>query len=196
MKKGKTILLSMILVGVCILSGVGINIYQKDSKSQSDKEKVVITGSGTWPHHTFESAIDEAVTIVYGKAVGKSNTKVHQISFGEQPSYEYYKEVAIEVIDILKGDMDADTVTYLEFGGETEDVIYIYEDKEELKLGSEYVLFLNQYGAALNPMTLLEVDEDAVLTQGKLIPESEVSTLSTEVSVESYLNAIKSVLAE
>ena len=194
MRKGKIILLSMVLVGVFILAGT--YIYQKSNNTQNNKEKIVITSNNSWPYYTFESAIDTAVTIVHGRAVEKSDTKAHQITFGEQPSSEYYKEVSIDVIDILKGDMDATTVTYLEFGGETEDAIYIYEGKEQLKLGSEYVLFLNQYGAALSPKTLLVVEDNVVLTQGKLVPELDVSTLSTEISVESYLNAIKSVLTE
>ena len=194
MRKEKVILLSIVLIGVFILAGTYVN--QKSNNIPNNKETIVITSNNSWPYYTFESAIDTAVTIVHGRAVGKSDTKAHQITFDEQPSYEYYKEVSIEVIDILKGDMDATTVTYLEFGGETEDAIYIYEGKEQLKLGSEYVLFLNQYGAALSPKTLLVVEDDVVLTQGKLVPESDVSTLSIEISVESYLNAIKSVLSE
>lgn len=134
---------------------------------------------------------------MYGRAVGKSATKAHQITYDEySPLYEYYKEVSIEVIDVLKGNMDATTVICLEFGGETEEVIYIEKSQEPIELGEEYILFLNKHGATLNPMTLLKVNEDVVLTEGKLIPESDVSTFSTEVSVESYLNAIKSVLAE
>jgi hypothetical protein len=73
---------------------------------------------------------------------------------------------------------------------------YIEKSQEPIELGEEYILFLNKHGAAISPMALLKVNEDVVLTEGKLVPESDVSTFSTEVSVESYLNAIKAVLEE
>ena len=116
------------------------------------------------------------------------------IEGGLYPAYTFSE--AIEVIDILKGNMDAATVICLEFGGETEEAIYIEKSQEPIELGEEYILFLNKHGAAISPMALLKVNEDVVLTEGKLVPESDVSTFSTEVSVESYLNAIKAVLEE
>ena len=195
MRKWKTVIFCMIFVGVLILAGICIN--HKNSNAKNNTEKKVITGEGMWPAYTFSSAVDEAVTIVYGKVLGKSDTKVHQVAYVNGQSHnEYYKEVSIEVIDILKGNMDETTVTYLEFGGETEDVIYIFDDIESVELDGEYIFFLNEYGAALSPMTLLPVDDNTVLTQGKIMPESEVSTLSTDVSVESYLSAIASALAD
>ena len=185
----------IVFVGLLIIGGV--SICHKNGNTESTIEKKVIKGEGMWPAYTFSSAVDEAVTIVYGKVLGKSDTKVHQVAYVNGQSHnEYYKEVSIEVIDILKGNMDETTVTYLEFGEETEDVIYIFDDIESVELDGEYIFFLNEYGAALSPMTLLPVDDNTVLTQGKIMPESEVSTLSTDVSVESYLSAIASALAD
>ena len=196
MRKWKAILFSTVCIGVLMFAG--ICLYQKVVISGDDTEKeVIVIEGGLYPAYTFSEAIEEAVTIVYGRAVGKSATKAHQITYDDySPLYEYYKEVSIEVIDILKGNMDAATVICLEFGGETEEAIYIEKSQEPIELGEEYILFLNKHGAAISPMALLKVNEDVVLTEGKLVPESDVSTFSTEVSVESYLNAIKAVLEE
>ena len=95
------------------------------------------------------------------------------------------------VID--KSVIDDAMVTYLEFGGETEDLICVYEDIEPVETNGEYIFFLNYHGAALSPMTLLSV---AVLTQGKIMPTSEVSALSSDISIEAFLRAIESVLAD
>ena len=181
----------ILFIGLLILGGVCI--FHKSG----NVEKKVIKGEGMWPAYSFASAIDEAATIVYGRVVDKSATKVHQMAYINGKSYnEYYKEVSVEVLDILKGDMDDTTVTYLEFGGETKDVIYVFEDIEPVEINGEYIFFLNNYGAALSPMTLLPVDNGTVLTQGKIMPTFETGTRSSGVSVESYLRAIESVLEE
>lgn len=183
----------ILLISLLVLSGVYI-FYKK---SENNTEKKVITGEAMWPTYFFSSAVDEAVTIVYGKVLNKSDTKVHQVAYTNGRSYnEYYKEASIEVIDMLKGNRNDATVTYLEFGGETEDVIYIFDDIEPVELDGEYIFFLNEYGAALSPMTLLRVDDTTVLTQGKIMPTPETSALSSDISVESYLRAIESALVD
>ena len=174
-----------------------LSTMPKDGSGKDDTMKVTISGEGDWPWYTLEEAVDKAVTIVYGRAVGKSATKAHQITYDEYPPlYEYYKEVTIEVHEILKGDMEATTVTCLEFGGETEDVICIERNQVPVELGSEYIFFLNEYGATLAPWTLLPVEDDMVLTKGKVVPESEGSDEVTELSATEYLKAIKSVLED
>ena len=181
----------ILFIGVVIL--VGVCIFNKGG----NVEKKVIKGEGMWPFHSFESAIDEATTIVYGRVVDKSGTKVHETANVNGKSYyELYKEVSIEVIDILKGKTDNSLVTYLEFGGETEEVIYVFEDIKPVKINSEYIFFLNKHGAALSPMTLLPVENGTVLGQGKIMPTSETGMPSSDISVESYLGAIESVLVE
>lgn len=189
-KKSK-VTFCILFIGLVMLGGVCI--FHKNG----NVEKKVIKGEGIWPAHSFASAIDEATTIVYGKVIDKSETKVHQMAYVNGRSYnEYYKEVSVEVIDILKGNIDDTIVTYLEFGGETDELIYIIEDIEPVEMNGEYIFFLNNYGAALSPMTLLPVDNDTVLTQGKIMPTFETSSRTSEVSIDSYLRAIESVLTE
>ena len=169
----------------------------KDGSIKEDTMKLTIASERDYPWYTLEEAVDKAVTIAYGKVVEKSETKVHKISNGDwYTDYEYYKEVTIEAFEIIKGDMDANTVTCLEFGGETEDVICIDNGQVSVELGKEYILFLNQYGAALAPWTLLPVEDGMVLTKGKVVPESKGSDEVNEISVEEYIRAIKSVLAD
>ena len=196
MRKWKAILFSTVCIGVLMFAG--ICIHQKGGISGNTTEKkVVVREGGIWPAYTFSEAIEEAVTIVHGRAVGKSATKAHQITYDDySPLFEYYKEVSIEVIDILKGKTDNSLVTYLEFGGETEEVIYVFEDIKPVKINSEYIFFLNKHGAALSPMTLLPVENGTVLGQGKIMPTSETGMPSSDISVESYLGAIESVLVE
>ena len=188
---------SILFVGLIML-GVSC-LYRNYRNENNNTEKIVVRGEGMWPSHTFESAVDEASTIVYGRVVDKSDTKVHEVAnVNGQAYYEYYREVSVEVIDILKGNRDDTTITYLEMGGETEEVIYIFEDMEPVEVNGEYIFFLNKYGAFLSPMTLLPVSNGTVLTQGKIVPADETSqsTRSVNVSVKSYLEAIQSELTD
>jgi hypothetical protein len=174
-----------------------LSTMPKDGSVKDNTLKVTIYGEGDWPWYTLEEAVDKAVTIVYGKAVEKSETKKHKISAGDwYTDYEYYKEVTIEVLENLKGDMDARTFTYFEVGGETEDVIRIKKHQEPVELGKEYIFLLNQYDIALSPQTLLPVEDGVVLTKGKVAPESKGSDEVNEISVGEYIRGIKSVLAD
>ena len=188
---------SILFVGLIML-GVSC-LYRNYRNENNNTEKIVVRGEGMWPSHTFESAVDEASTIVYGRVVDKSDTKVHEVAnVNGRAYYEYYKEVSIEVIDILKGTMDHTIFTYLEMGGETEEVLYIFDDMEPVEVNCEYIFFLNKYGAFLSPMTVLPVSNGTVLTQGKIVPKSETdqSAESVDISVELYFEAIQTELRD
>ncbi len=191
------IMFCILFVGLCMLGGVCL---YRNSKTEDNKaEKMVVRGEGMCPFYTFESAVDEAATILYGRVVDKSDTKVHEVAnVNGRAYYEYYKEVSIEVIDILKGTMDHTIFTYLEMGGETEEVLYIFDDMEPVEVNCEYIFFLNKYGAFLSPMTVLPVSNGTVLTQGKIVPKSETdqSAESVDISVELYFEAIQTELRD
>ena len=190
MKKIK-ILIFTVIVGLLVLVGI-ISI-----KNNKNVDKEIVTSSALWPSYTFDSAIEQATTIAYGKVVKKSKTKSHQTTTSSGNVHtEYYKEVSIKVIDVLKGDVNDKTITYLEFGGETKDAVYIWEGVEPVDIGDEYIFFLNPYGAFLSPMTLLAVDDGTVLTKGKIAPDAQENQGEkiSDISVETYLEAIKSKL--
>ena len=166
-----------------------LSTMPKDGSVKEDTMKLTIASERDYPWYTLEEAVDKAVTIAYGKAVEKSETKGNTV-------YEYYKEVTIEVLEIIKGDKDTKTFTYFETGGETEDAIYKVNGKEAVELGKEYIFFLKQYGAHLSPEALLPVEDGVVLTKGKVAPESKGSDEVNEISVGEYIRAINSVLAD
>lgn len=194
MNKKIKIIICTVIFALLIVAGIGI-IRKNNGIKNIDKRTV--TKTAMWPSFSFESAVNQATTIVYGKVVDKSDTKIHQTTSSSGNIYtECYKEVSIEVIDILKGNMDDNTVTYLEWGGETEDAIYIFSGMTPVEINDEYIFFLNMYGAFLSPMTLLPVENGTVLTKGKIAPDSQTNqeTRTSDISVETYLEAIKSGL--
>ena len=75
--------------------------------------------------------------------------------------------------NVVKGNTDEKNITYLEFGGETKDAIYIWKGVEPVDIGDEYIFFLNPYGAFLSPLTLLPVENGTVLTKGKIAPDAQ-----------------------
>lgn len=191
------------IIIICILTlslfaVVYISVIRNDNGAKTNSEEAIVHHiQADWPFYTFDSAIEQATTIAYGKVVKKSKTKIYQTTTSSgYVDKEYYKQVSIEVIDILKGNTDEKNITYLEFGGETNDAIYIWEGVEPVDIGDEYIFFLNPYGAFLSPLTMLPVENGTVLTKGKVAPEAQENQgeKTSDISVETYLEAIKSKL--
>ena len=165
----------------------------------SAKEKETVIGSGMWPEYTFQSAVDRAVTIVYGTAGEKSETKSRDISLNpEKPTLLYYRDVPMEVKELPKGEKGSDgTVIYQEQGGETDTQIFITEGLEEVEPGKEYILFLNEIGAVLSPALLLPVENGEVKTSGGLVPDSAKDSngkAPDTMTVEAYLDAVEAAV--
>ena len=121
-----------------------------------------------------------------------------------EPLREYYKEVTVEVLEAVKGVTAKETaITYTEFGGETDNAIYLYEGLEPVAIGEEYIFFLNERGVFLSPWTLMFVSDGVVQTYG-IIPsefssEQQADTKDTthkEYKLEQYIDAIREELAE
>ena len=178
-------------------------LEQKEvSNDLETAEKTVVKGYACWVGYTFERAVDEAATIVYGKVKSKSDTLYDERDYPEV--FRHYKEVTVEVLEAIKGvTAEETTITYIEHGGETEDAIYILEGVDPVAIGEEYIFFLNDEGLFLSPWTLFSVS-DGVVQTGGLIP-SEVSSeqqayaedaQSEEYNLEQYISAIMEELAE
>ncbi len=178
------------------LGVIGYLILHTTDNELEQEQETIITGHGIWGRFNFETAIENAVTIVYGTVTGKSDTLVHEASTSDGGIYnEYYKEVYVDVKQLIKGSVNGTTFTYLEQGGETDDVIYTLEGVNPVSIGEEYVFFVNQYGAMLSPITVLPVSEGIVSTEGKIAPISENNrAATTEIRVEDYISAIKEQL--
>ena len=142
------------------------------SKESETAEKPVIKVNACWSGYTFERAVDEAVTIVYGRVKSKRDTLYDNRDVPLPEAFRYYKEVAVEVLEAIKGVAEEESTTiYLEMGGETEDVIYILEGIDPVAIGEEYIFFLNEHGVFLSPWTLLSVSDGVVQTGGLICSE-------------------------
>ncbi len=218
MKKGKlTNVITITIIGVLVLM-LCITISKKfEGKETEEKDKEIIQVSALWPYYSFESAVEEAGTIVYGRVISKSDTRVFEAKYHN----EYYREVTVEILEKLKGENDEDTVTFIEAGGETENVIYEVSDVAPVEIGAEYIFFLSstrtyvspetrlpllEVRTYLSPKTFLPVKEGTVHTSGKIIPATvdAQQTLSVnqnsdqsseeEFTLEQYLMAIREEL--
>lgn len=189
MKRKITIILSCILI-VSLAVVIGTNITQK---TKQPAEKQVVTGYPVWRAYTFETAIEEVATIVYGKVAGKSGTLMREVvdSSGKVHK-EYYKEVEVQVNDLLKAEGSPKTITYLEMGGETDTHIYKIDGFNPVNDSDEYVFFLNKYDACLSPATVMSVDDGIVTVEKSMLPGGKVkNTTFTTIGVEEYVNKVK-----
>ncbi len=171
------------------------------------EEKEVVSRQGLWPGYTFEEAVAEAETIVYGKAVSKSGIMEHEISLNpERSDKEYYCEVYLKPIELLKGEENEDgTVTVLDFEVETDTHIYDKPGVDPVELEKEYIFFLNEHGSSLNPQMMIPVEDGMMKTA--ILPEKEDSdgksknaeaeeetTQVKEVAVEEYIAMIEEAM--
>ncbi|MCI8349611.1 MAG: hypothetical protein HFJ86_00410 [Oscillospiraceae bacterium] len=195
-KKAKSILLTcsaFLVLSAGIFTAVH---FSQTNREIPTEEKPVITSYACWPEYHIDNATEDAVTIVYGIAGPLGETQIHEAHTSDGEIYqEYHRPVEIQVIQMMKGDMDAETITYLDPGGETEDAVYEFDGVAHVVEGQAYLFFLNQYGTFLNPATCLPVEED-----GTIIPywdmriENEAQARSNEslpFSIEDYLAEVQ-----
>lgn len=136
---------------------------------------------------------------LWSRVISKSDTRVFEAKYHT----EYYREVTVEILEKMKGAINEETVTFMEAGGETEDVIYEVSEVAPVEIGAEYIFFLSSRGGYLSPKTLLPVREGIVDTSGKIVPATEdvQQSLSVnqnsdkssteEFTLEQYLMAIR-----
>ena len=160
-----------ILIAVVVVMIPVIVISNRGGGESVDKETVIV--DALRPALSFEGVCRDATTIVYGKVVGVGETKVHE-STGSAGSIlkEYYKEITIEVIDLIKGAAKDNKVTYLQMGGETDTHIYIYEEYPPVSISDEVILFLSDRGVCLGPQACIYVKDGMVSLDHKVIPET------------------------
>ena len=197
-KKAK-IILFICCVFLLLSAGVFTTIhFVQTSQEISTERKLIHPISPIWIGYDIDSASEAATTIVYGTLGPKGEVKRNEmtLSNGELYVLERYREAEIQVIQMIKGDMDAETVPYWELSSEeTEDTIYVYDGAISLEEGKEYLFFLNENGAYLSPATVMEVDENGVvIPPWSMKIESELQARSDEslpVSLEDYLAEVQ-----
>ncbi len=194
---------SLLLVLICklfIIPSVSPEQNSPASTNSSEtpaSQKKTVTGYASWPLYTFESAINESATIVWGKVLGKGDTVINEQtdSLG-QTFNEYFREVTIEIIDCAKGDIQAGEMIYLEPGGETEDTIYIMDGAPLVTPGQEYIFFLNEHDVFMSPTTLIPVINGNAQTSGLIAPNIPTgqSISSDSMSAQQYMEEVRALI--
>ena len=177
--------LSMLLITSCASSQTGSSIPTEEKKQ--------VVSYSTWPYYSFEDAVDTAATIVYGRAGKKGETKVFEGASGKEAG-DYYREVPIETLEVVKGNADNGVVISVEPGGETEDTCYILDGAQLYEEGQEYIVFLAEEGWTLAPYAMMTVDVGIVDTSNGLLPGIdwiEEKDYPQSMPVEEYLDAIR-----
>ncbi len=136
------------------------------------EEKEVVKGYASWPSYSFEEAIAEAKTIVYGKAVSKSDVVEEVTSPPEgfdggegATDTTYYCEVSLEPITLVKGEAGENgKVVVRDFEVETDTKIYDTDGVDPIELEQEYVFFLNEYNVFFGPSMMMLVEDGQVST--------------------------------
>ena len=171
--------------------------------SESTSSDIVKTRKGViadWFYFPFEQTAENASIIIYGKVVERGETKINELcnSRGEVVAEEYYTEITVKVLKNIKGALGKGTIIYKEPGGEPEDVICVYDGLNPVEVGGEYIFFLNEYYAFLNPLTVVSVSEGTISLKSFMIPEAwkenEEFQAAAKVTVEEYIKAIKAEL--
>ena len=156
-----------------------------------EKDEFTIN-SPDWMWITFEKAVERAKTILHGRVISKRcDTQVDKTAAYRDGLSDYYNEVTIEVIEVIKGECDP-TVSYLELGGrETNVANYIFLGTDVVTPNNEYIFFLNEYGTCLTPFTLKPVYDGYVSTKGNLNPEYSDKKQDEKMILDKYIDEIR-----
>ena len=167
------------------------------------EEKEVVGGQGLWPYYSFEEAIAEAKTIVYGKTVSRSDVIEEVTSPPEGfvggegvTDTVYYCKVSLEPITLVKGEAGEDgKVVVRDFEVETDTHIYDKADVDPIELDQEYVFFLNEYNVFFTPQMMIPVEDGVVHTTN--VPDSaldENGKAPESIPVDDYIAMIKEAM--
>lgn len=204
-KRAKLLFLTfsaLLLLSTALITGYlfGLSL-KKEPEPEIPLEKATHTIYPCWPAEYLDTAPKDAATIVYGTVGAPGITQVH-VGITSDGSWhsEYHCLTKIQVIQMLKGDPDAKTVTYLNPEGETDTIIYgIYGGSKVIE-GQSYLFFLNKHGCYLNPATVIQVSEDGTLIPpwGMAFDSSETRLFpeDTPIPVEDYLAIVQQYLDE
>lgn len=204
-KKAKTILLTccaLLLLSAGVFTAVRFVRASRETPAEQEiptEEKRVITSHADWPGYDIGSAAEYATTIVYGIAGPLGETQIHEVTLSSGKIFrEYHRPVEIQVIQMIKGDMDAKTILYLDPGGETEDTVYEFYAVSHVVEGQAYLFFLNQHGTFLSPVTCIPVGEDGVIVpywDMRIDNEAQAqSDKSLPVPIDDYIAEIQKYL--
>ncbi|MBO5346710.1 MAG: hypothetical protein J6A45_01035 [Lachnospiraceae bacterium] len=185
-------------VGVCITKqDIGSEWLKEQVETVIRKRKISRSAIVDWVYYPFEEAVEQANAIIYGEITNVSDTFVLETELSNGAvQKDLYKQVTVEVKDVLKGNIKGSEATFYEWGGETDDEYLVIEGYEPVNVNEEYIIYLNGHERLLaGPSSILPVFEDIVTTKGKYAPTSEeVDERPEEMSLEVYAQAVRRVL--
>jgi len=146
-----------------------------------------------WVDVDFEEACDKAAAIVIGTVIKVPRARMVEIPEPEwstrDPDYEAYTDVKITVEETLKG-KHRKTVTYVEIGGETKDMIYRADTVPLLAEGDRVLIFLYADGKMIVPSYLLRIDADDNIKTHEFPAHDERNGALTTLNVYEYAKLI------
>ena len=145
--------------------------------------------------YTFEEACDLADSIIIGtvSSVPEARVEMSVLPNGEERFLgDVHTDVVISVESTLKGEHKS-SVIFVEEGGETEDHIYIVDNRELLKEGDRVMIFLHVSGVMLSPTYMRMIDVDGNISTISF-PEGYEHTSNT-ISIDDYAALISDYLA-
>ena len=170
-----------------------------DSAGQENgKEKQLKSSIVDYFYIDLGQAIKLSDKIVRGKVQSRSTqTKGLPIYKSDGSIYDFdpYREVTVEVSDVIKGDKSQKMILYKEPGGETETYIYKQDELEPLEIGREYIFFLYKNNTFVNPAAVIAISDGQVWVSDMVCPkylqvEGE-RVYAQRVPVDTYMNAVR-----
>lgn len=188
----RKITISIIILALCVLMAAVLFalVAQEEAQDETvttvdstvEKEEVLL-GCIDWMYSSFEAAMENAEIIVYGRVV-EEGEMLEDDSLG----LKYHRYDTVEVIETIRGAEGQDTITFHEWGGETEDAIYRWDTVKLVDIGKEYIFFLDSDGKYFDPTTVVPVNGEVVTT--RLYPGNE-DGYAKEIPLETYLEATR-----
>ena len=190
---------SLLLLSTGLCTGYFLGLSTKDKELEIPLEKASHTLHYCWIRFYMDTAAQEAATIVYGTVGAPGKTQVHTyFNSGGSVSNRYYCLTEIQDNEILKGDPDAKTVTYLNPEGETDKIIYQIYGGAKVAEGQSCLFFLNEHGHYLTPATVIKVSEEGTVSPywDMLMDSSETYLFpeDTPIPIEDYIAAVRQYL--
>jgi hypothetical protein len=170
-----------------------------DSATQQSNEQKYTRGAIIdWIYMDVKSAVINAETIFLGKVSERSTQTRGWGGYERDGKIDYsniYRELTVEVVDVIKGDKSQEIILYKEPGGETEDYIYTYDNIDPLNIGQEYIFFLDKYNRYLRPWTIIPIEDGKVLVSNAMLMENLLDESGERpesgITVDAYMKALK-----
>lgn len=180
------------------------NVDEAEPESEKIDTRNRVTISASSPNFSFEEACNRAVHVVYGEVLSKGESSV--IEYEGESRTDCFRDVTIEVIESAKGGLaPGDTLTYREWGGETDEKIYIYYGTEIVEVGDHVLIFQSPKLGPLTDAYFWIVDESTKevrigANRVENVFAEQVQALSEEekylsVTVDELLQAVRDYVA-